>query len=73
MTSETKAAEQADETLTADTIASGGGFRAVLRRGDEIVWRCPHVHFTDHSAKACAARELARVELPPPTASEAAG
>jgi len=67
MTSE---ATTIDSTLEAAVIPSGGGFRAVLRRGDEIVWRCPHVHFTDHSAKVCAARELARVQ--PAATAEAA-
>lgn len=72
MTSDAPAAEQTD-TLTAGAIPSGSGFRAVLRRGDEIVWRCQHVHFTDHSAKACASGELARIEKPAASASEAAG
>jgi hypothetical protein len=58
MTEDTVSAPSSD-SLEADIVPSGGGFRAVLRRGDEIVWRCPHVHFTDHSAKACAARQLA--------------
>jgi hypothetical protein len=60
-------------SLEAAVIPSGGGFRAVLRRGDEIAWRCPHVHFTDHSAKACAARELARVQPAATKAAETAG
>jgi hypothetical protein len=41
------------DTLEPGIVPSGSGFRAVLRRDGEIVWRCPHVHFTDHSAKAC--------------------
>jgi len=43
----------APESVEPGIIPSGGGFRAVLRHDGEIVWRCPHVHFTDHSAKAC--------------------
>ncbi|HXK32792.1 MAG TPA: hypothetical protein VNM91_02125 [Dehalococcoidia bacterium] len=40
---------------------SGGGFRAVARRDGEIVWSCPHVHFTEHSAKNCPALRSVRL------------
>jgi hypothetical protein len=43
------------EAFEPGIIPSGSGFRAVVRRDDDVVWQCPHVHFTDHSAKACKA------------------
>jgi len=45
--------QEAPESVEASVIPSGAGFRAVLRHEGNIIWRCPHVHFTDHSAKAC--------------------
>jgi hypothetical protein len=40
--------------LKGESVPQGSsGFRAVITRDGEAVWRCPHVHFTDHSAKAC--------------------
>ncbi|MEX2227241.1 MAG: hypothetical protein WEB52_12420 [Dehalococcoidia bacterium] len=41
------------DAIEPGVIATGSGFRAVVRHQGEIVWQCPHVHFTDHSAKAC--------------------
>jgi hypothetical protein len=52
--------EGADQALTTGFVANGGGYRAVVTRDGEVVWRCAHVHFTDHSARACAERELKR-------------
>ena len=45
--------QQEPDAFEPATIASGSGFRAVVRRDGDVVWQCPHVHFTDHSAKAC--------------------
>ena len=50
-----------EETLTPAVFQNGGAFRAQLKRGDVVVWSCPHLHFTDHSAKACAERHLAEI------------
>jgi hypothetical protein len=41
------------EAFEPGVVPSGSGYRAVVRRDDTVVWQCPHVHFTDHSAKAC--------------------
>lgn len=41
-----------------DVLPTGGGYRALVRRGGAIVWSCFHVHFTEHSARACAERRL---------------
>ena len=48
-------------TLKPGAAPSGGGYLATLTSGDRTVWSCSHVHFTDHSAKACAERNLANV------------
>jgi hypothetical protein len=55
-----------DATAAADPGAevgvapSGSGFRAIARRGGTVIWSCPHVHFTEHSAKNCPALRGAR-------------
>jgi len=49
----TDAVQEPSAALEPGVFPMGSGFRAVLRRDGTIVWRCPHVHFTDHSAKAC--------------------
>lgn len=49
------ATADSDGAVETGVAASGGGFRAVARRGGEIIWSCPHVHFTEHSAKNCPA------------------
>jgi len=46
-------ARESPDALEPGIVPSGGGFRAVLRHDGAVVWRCPHVHFTDHSARAC--------------------
>ncbi len=48
------------ETVKAGAIGSGFAYRGIVSRGDGIVWACPHTHFTDHSAKACASGHLQR-------------
>jgi hypothetical protein len=40
-------------------VQTGTGYRGVARYKGILLWRCPHVHFTDHSARACAAGRLA--------------
>jgi hypothetical protein len=42
-------------------VPNGNGFSAAMTEGGAVVWRCPHVHFTDHSARACAMRHIASV------------
>jgi hypothetical protein len=49
-------------------VSSGGGYRAIFTVGDRRVWSCPHVHFTEHSARACADRHFRKV-APAATAS----
>jgi len=44
------------EALAPDIIPSGSGFRAVLKTDGQIVWSCPHIHFTEHSARNCPAQ-----------------
>jgi hypothetical protein len=41
-----------------DAEPTGSGFRGVLREDGRVVRRCAHVHFTTHSAKNCAERNL---------------
>ncbi len=36
-----------------DVTPSGSGYRAVMKRDGAVVWSCPHVHFTEHSARNC--------------------
>ena len=57
-TAEAPVAAETDDALTPAVFPNGGAYRAQLKRGDQVVWQCPHMHFTDHSAKACAEREL---------------
>ena len=47
-----------ENELTPGVVPSGSGYRAVLKRNGEIVWSCPHVHFTEHSARNCPAQRL---------------
>jgi len=42
----------------AGATPSGGAFRGVVTVNGQRIWVCPHVHFTDHSAKACAERQM---------------
>jgi hypothetical protein len=39
-------------------VPSGSGYRAVVTSDGRVVWSCRHVHFTDHSARACAEQHL---------------
>ena len=55
------------EAVKAGAIGSGFAYRGIVSRGDGIVWACPHTHFTDHSAKACAAGHLQRSEPDAPS------
>ena len=52
------APDRSDEPVKPDAVASGAAYRGVVRRGDQIVWVCPHIHFTDHSGRACALKHL---------------
>lgn len=49
-----------DEPAKPDAVVSGSAYRGAVSRGDRIVWWCPHIHFAEHSARACAARRLER-------------
>lgn len=44
-----------------DVAPNGSGYRAVIESDGQVIWSCPHVHFTEHSARNCrtAARQLA--------------
>ena len=57
-TAEAPVAAETDDAPTPAVFVNGGAYRAQLKRGDQVVWQCPHLHFTDHSAKACAERHL---------------
>lgn len=54
-TIDTTRADARDGPAETGVAASGGGFRAVARRSGQVIWSCPHVHFTEHSAKNCPA------------------
>ena len=41
--------------LTLDVSPSGGCYRAVIKRDDQVIWACPHVHVTAHSGRSCPA------------------
>lgn len=56
------------DSTTPGVAPSGTGYRAMATSGDRIIWSCSHVHFTEHSAKACAERHLATAR--PPSAQE---
>jgi hypothetical protein len=58
MSADTQSNGGAAATLEPDAASSGGGYVAVLTSGDRTVWSCRHVHFTEHSAKACAEHHL---------------
>jgi hypothetical protein len=62
MAADDSAAAPAEPELKAGSMATGAGFRAVVTRGDSVVWSCNHVHFTDHSAKADAQAHLATMQ-----------
>jgi len=59
MSAETQTSSGPAAALTPAVAPSGTGYRATITSGDRIVWSCSHVHFTEHSAKACAERHLA--------------
>ena len=40
------------------SVASGSGYRATVFDDERRLWSCPHVHFTEHSARACAEEHL---------------
>lgn len=44
--------------LKPGVVAGSGGYRAIITGQIRKSWSCPHVHFTDHSARACAERHL---------------
>jgi hypothetical protein len=48
-----EAIQESPASFEPGVLPTGSGFRAVIRKDGAIVWQCPHVHFTDHSAKAC--------------------
>jgi hypothetical protein len=62
MAADDSAAAPAEPELKDGSMATGAGFRAVVTRGDSVVWSCNHVHFTDHSAKADAQAHLATMQ-----------
>lgn len=41
-----------------EVAPSGTGYRGITTRDGGVTWSCPHVHFTDHSARKCAERHL---------------
>lgn len=50
-----------EDTLpTASVTTSGGSYRAMTTGGAET-WLCPHVHFTQGSARTCAERRVKKV------------
>jgi hypothetical protein len=51
---ETKSgAAEAEVAATPGARPSGEAYRAVIERGGAVIWRCMHVHFTEHSALHC--------------------
>jgi len=47
-----------ERALKPGAVASGGGYRAIITDVTRESWSCPHVHFTEHSARACAERHM---------------
>ena len=41
-----------------EVAPSGAGYRAIVSSDGRVSWSCPHVHFTDHSARVCAEQHL---------------
>jgi hypothetical protein len=56
--------DAAADGATPGVAPSGGGYRAIITSRHRVIWSCSHVHFTEHSAKACAERHLARTGPP---------
>lgn len=52
------------DSATPGVAPSGSGYRAIITSRDRVIWTCSHVHFTEHSAKACAERHLPRTGPP---------
>ena len=50
--------ELAPLAMKPGVLMTGGGYRAIITDATHKSWSCPHLHFTDHSARACAERLL---------------
>jgi len=61
MSAETHANIVPAAALKPEAAPSGAGYRATVSRDGPVMWLCRHVHFTDHSARACAERYLREV------------
>ena len=48
----------AEGHLKPGVAAGGGAYRAIVIDATRRPWSCVHVHFTEHSARACAERHL---------------
>ena len=53
-----------DGAVKPGSVASGTGYRAMVSDDERRLWSCSHVHFTEHSARACAEQHL-RTWAPP--------
>jgi hypothetical protein len=51
-----------EESRKPGVAPSGSGYRAIVTSGGDLVWSCSHVHFTEHSARACAERYVTATE-----------
>lgn len=61
---EARDSDRGAEDAQPGILPSGSGYRAVVSRDGMVAWSCPHVHFTDHSARACAERRVAEEAAP---------
>jgi hypothetical protein len=51
--------DAADQPPIAGYTVSGGSYQGVVT-GDGVQWLCPHVHFTQQSARTCADRYVTK-------------
>jgi hypothetical protein len=58
-TGTTSPADGGAADATSGVTPSGSGYRATITRAGRVIWSCPHVHFTEHSARNCPALRLA--------------
>lgn len=51
-----------EESRTPGVAPSGSGYRAIATSPGHPVWSCSQVHFTQHSARPCAERDVTATE-----------
>ena len=61
-----------DNARTASVTTSGGTYRAMVS-GDRVAWHCPHVHFTQQSARSCADQRVVKLAKAATASATASG